>query len=160
SMIDLWDVNTGRPLHQFKARTYDCSFALSPDAKTLAVGDRSKDQTIWLWDVTSGKELRRLHGHRGWVPSVAFSPDSKTLAAGDSEGIVRLWDVNAGKMIRQMAEGRYVESVTFSPDGKTVVAGGWNHVIYVWDTATGKEVFPPAGHQGPVTSIVFSRDGR
>jgi WD40 repeat protein len=46
-----------------------------------------------LWDVTTGKELGQLAGHKGWVKALAFAPDGKTLASGSRDTTVLLWDV-------------------------------------------------------------------
>jgi WD40 repeat protein len=54
------------------------SIAFAPDGRSVASG--SDDGTIQLWDLASGKELRRLEGHAGTVYSVAFAPDGRHLA--------------------------------------------------------------------------------
>ena len=56
----------------------------------------SADNTIRLWDVASGKELRTLQRESEVVATVAFSLDGKALASGSydpekKQGIIRLW---------------------------------------------------------------------
>ncbi|MDT9196460.1 WD40 repeat domain-containing protein, partial [Limnospira sp. PMC 1245.20] len=67
------------------------SVSFSPDGQTLASG--SSDNTVRLWDVATGRELRQLTGHTNSLLSVSFSPDGQTLASGSSDNTVRLWDV-------------------------------------------------------------------
>ena len=71
------------------------SVAFSPDGQSLA--SASRDNTIKLWDVRTGKERASLKGHSVMVWSVAFSPDGKTLAWGDHDTTVRLWAVPPAK---------------------------------------------------------------
>jgi WD40 repeat protein len=68
-----------------------CSVAFNLDGKILASG--SRDKTIKLWDVTSGKNIATLKGHSDTVNSVAFSRDGKTLASASDDKTLRLWDV-------------------------------------------------------------------
>ena len=77
-------------LETHSSLVYSVSF--SPDGKTLASG--SGDNTIKLWDVTTGKEIHTLQGHSSSVWSVSFSPDGKTLASGSDDQTVILWNVN------------------------------------------------------------------
>jgi WD40 repeat protein len=50
-----------------------------------------------LWDVATGKELRRVEGHAGLVRSVAFAPDGRWLVSGSFDGSVRLWRLAKGR---------------------------------------------------------------
>ncbi|MUH00663.1 hypothetical protein F7734_53695 [Scytonema sp. UIC 10036] len=59
----------------------------------------SLDNTIKLWDVATGKELKTLKGHSRSVYSVAWSADGKQLASGSSDNTVILWDLNLDNLI-------------------------------------------------------------
>jgi tetratricopeptide (TPR) repeat protein len=68
------------------------SVCFSADGRTLASG--SRDGTVRLWEVASGKELTRLTGHTGSVESVCFSADGRTLVSASMDKTIRLWDVS------------------------------------------------------------------
>ena len=111
------------------------SVAFSPDGKTIASG--SRDMTIKLWDVATGKERATLMGHSNYV---VFSPDSKSLASfGGSDMTVKLWDVSTGKE-RATFRGhtRPLYGLAFSPDGKTIASGSFDNTVKLWDMATAR----------------------
>ncbi|WP_199247235.1 PQQ-binding-like beta-propeller repeat protein [[Phormidium] sp. ETS-05] len=124
----LFNLRTGEALWEI-----DCpagSGAVSADGRLLALGG---DKDIYLWDLTTGRQLHLLQGHTGYVNSVSFSPDGKTLASGSHDKTVRLWDVPTGRELRQLREHKYgVNSVSFSPDGQTLASGGWDGVVRLW----------------------------
>jgi hypothetical protein len=76
------------------------SVAFSPDGKQILSG--SYDNTIKLWDVNTGREIRTFSGHLSRVWSVAFSPDGKQILSGSDDNTIKLWDVNTGREIAQL----------------------------------------------------------
>ena len=134
------------------------SLSFSPDGTTLASG--FSDNTIRLWDVTTGEIIKTLHGHTSVVLSVAFSPDGNLLASGGYEDTVYLWDPDTGDNIGHLGgHTDAVTSVTFSPDGTTLASGSADDTVRLWDLATYKNIITLHGHTDGVLSVAFSPDG-
>ena len=135
------------------------SVAFSPNSKILASG--SRDNTIKLWDVTTGIEKMSLVGHSSEVTSVMFSPDGKTLASGSNDKTIKLWDVKTGiEKMSLVGHSSEVTSVMFSPDGKTLASTCSYGSIKLWDVVSGERIRSLPGHVGSFTSLAFSPDGK
>ena len=123
----------------------------SPDGRLVATGDSGGD--VVVWDVESGREVRRLTDNRGdpgaqdvdgWLWG-AFSPDSRMLVTSVGPN-VRLWDLRTGKRLWLATNGdnAFFEPddgshppVTFAAGGRQVVVKGTEYRL-TWDARSGR----------------------
>jgi WD40 repeat protein len=116
------------------------ALALSPDGKILASGAGWVESAIRLWDVATGREIRRLQGHRVFVIALVFWPDGKTLASASGDQTIRLWDLTdiANVPPPRVLRGHKgpVWRLALLPDSKTLVSGCQDGSVYLWDTTT------------------------
>jgi WD40 repeat protein len=172
--VSLWDVTTGKRVHEFEDIPDGCTrIHFSPDGKMIAA--EGQKGTIHIWQTGSGKKLHELNqvhelnrgfltnGHADRVEAIAFSADARLLAsAGKGDDTARLWDLATGKEVRQFkGHAGGVCQVAFSPDGTILASGGSDDgTVRLWEMATGKELASIGGHSKSVGPMVFSADGK
>ncbi len=136
--------------------------AISGDGQWILTG--SYDQTARLWELATGREVRKFEGHTAPVSSVGFSADGSSVLTASDDGTARIWNVFTGREVRQFkaatmpqqgsARPERIGSAAFSPDGRAILTAGTT--IRLWDVASGQEIrrFQGSGN------AAFSPDGR
>jgi WD40 repeat protein len=139
------------------------ALAFTADGKHLVTG--SADRTVRLWDVTTGKEVQRLDGHKGKVVAVAVSPDGRIASLGAEQALL-LWDVAKGRPTRVVrSREKSLRCIAFAPGGGVLAVGGGKDdggegYLRVEEAATGQE--RPGFPEGGPTAwcLAHSPDGR
>lgn len=133
--------------------------AFTPDGTQVITA--AGDGAAIIYDVGTGKEVRRLAGHKGGVYDLALSADGKTIATAGADRLVRLWDLGSGRQLHELAGHKdAVACVAFAPDSATLASGSYDGTIAVWDAGQGKLNRQFAAQVGRVTGLAFARDGK
>jgi WD40 repeat protein len=141
--------------------------AFAPDRKVVAVG--GEDYVLRLIDSNTGKEIRRLIGHKFvgkpfdygmGIWGVVFTDKGKTLVSWAGDATVRKWEVQSGKELNQLDTKNFTVWGV-SPDGKLVATSNKQSEksLRLWNLETGKEV-QKLNHPADLSSVAFSRDGK
>ncbi len=162
-----WDTASRRQLYQIGREEDEdrpSRLAVAAEGAIMATG-RGDDETIVVWDLRAGKELRRLTGTQPGVFALALSGDGKLLMALGRD-TAAVWDTSAGRLLHVLGEKRRLRtgvSVAISPDGKLVALPERPQGFSLWDTATGAFLRPldfQEPQDGNIFRIVFAPDAK
>jgi WD domain, G-beta repeat len=135
--IRLWDVNTGRQLHECKGSAPVFSLAFSLDGRLLA---SSNGEYVRWWNAKSLKEYA--------ADAVALTASGSglymarqvpILACGGIHSDVTLINADSRKVLKRLITGEgdgEIERLALSSDGAILVVQELNGPASAWDTAT------------------------
>jgi WD40 repeat protein len=166
--LELWDVTTGKQLHDFPDNNLSIFWlGFSPDGKYMVAGAGPRNfgdnvQAV-VWDVETRQQRYAVSDNPEPVEFVAISPDSKTMATSGGNSIV-LRDMATGARRGRTEETKSpVTRIVFSPDGSLMASAGKDRndgVVTLWGVPSGKVVGTLTGHVRDVRALAFTHDGK
>lgn len=145
-----WDSKTGQALQQWKHNSRVILVALSRDGQlAFTAGNKAN---AFIWDLRTGDKVSKLDlAQRQYVLSAArFSPDNLTLLTGAPSRQLILWNVESGKLEKQILvsqrkknrpTGAIIYAVGFSKNGEllTESSAGFGEVWSATDDSDKKK---------------------
>lgn len=170
----LWDVATGGAKAVLQGHVGVVSKVLfAPDGQSLITS--SWDYTLRKWDISSLAQENSSQNQarkasaikselivkaKGWIYNIALSPDGKTLVSLSSDKLIRIWDMDAKRLVAQLTgHSDRVTKIKFSPDGRLLASGSLDHTIRLWDMVQRREVALLRGEKSGIEGLAFSPDG-
>ena len=90
-----------------------------PDGTWFVTGSYYDSGVLKVWDVASAQETLSLRGHEAVILSLAVSPDGKKIVSGDGEGLMKVWNAQAGdNLLTVVPPGNVIRAVLGMPDRK------------------------------------------
>lgn len=154
-------------VHTFDTHTDEIT-SLSYDDSNLVSG--SKDKTIRQWDLNTGKCIQIINlnttlSNRTFKVDLPISGNPEppivgalqcydaAMATGTRDGIVRLWDLRIGKVVRSLqAHENAISTLQF--DSSLLVSGSYDKTVKIWDLGSGS-VIDNYTYDNAVSSLSF-----
>lgn len=135
---------------------------LSPDGRYAVSG--GFDQTVRLWDVSSGACLRIFQGHQEPVKSVSFSQDGRCILSGAGtassvDNTLKMWDIHRGACVQTFAgHTAFVTAGALMPQNRYALSSSIDHTVRLWEVANGRCLRTFDDLTARVTCLALSED--
>jgi WD40 repeat protein len=104
---------------------------LSPDKKLVGVSDDTTDPlgfqnlnekfTVTIMNANGMNTKFKLEGHLESIVSLDFSYDSKFLVSSDKNGLVIIWDLDKGILLRKIETKGWVHGAKFTSSAQEII---------------------------------------
>ena len=137
----------------------------TPDGLKLVVWCPGSPSVLNVWDMILNQRLWQIC-YQGPGPAdgiePVISPDGRKVVVAGLNRSLLIYDLGSGELALRIEKLTDMPNVAqFSKDGRTLAwAGKESPIISIVDLATGREQRRLSGHEGRVTSLQFSADGK
>lgn len=145
--------------------------AWSPDGKSvgIAAGDENRPTRqgkVVIYDASTGNVQHEFELHTKAATGLAFSFDGKYVASSSIDEHINIYNLDENKPLGFYGgHSRPTNGVVFHPDEETAVSisGGravGKNELKVWEFQSGAELATAEAHEGKVTALALTRDGK
>lgn len=150
--VVLWNTDTKQPVQHIKSTP---STSMAASHQFFITGHRDGSVRLWkLPDISLIKEIK-IDG----TSIAGLTQHQTTIAAATANGKIALYDTQLN-LLRVIQEyGLEPHDLRFNPNGTELAAGSW-FTMHIWNVETGQSKTVRTEHNGLLTSLDFSPDGK
>jgi len=137
--VQVWRTGDSNPIFTLNHAHQVGKAAVSPDGSVVATSTCETvtnvdctDGAIWLWDLPTGRLLKKLTGFPEIVVDVVFTPDGSTLIAASRSGLLRFYSTVDYQISAEAAAPGRLSTLAVSRDGGLLVTGSLDGEINFW----------------------------
>lgn len=128
------------------------TLALNSERTLLAAG--GADNSIRIFETSTGKERLNIQQHAEWVTALVFSPDGKRIASASRDRTARVFELENGNLLETYVEHTQpVFAVAFAEDGKRVISGGRGKTPHLWQVEEAKKLGDFPALEGDILAL-------
>eukprot|EP01041_Mallomonas_annulata_P004380 gene4380-8723_t len=163
--LKLWNPHKDDPERNGQAltiKTYDGVHGYSILDATIS-HDNSKfasaggDRSAFLWDVGTGRVIRRIQGHNQRINTIKMNEDSTVLLTGSYDKTLRIWDLRSNTRDAIQILDDFKDSVTsIERTQYEIITGCVDGKIRIYDIRAG--MLQSDDLKDPISSISLTND--
>jgi len=124
------------------------------------------DTNVKIWDLRQKSALATYKGHNKAISALDISPDTKYLASGCTGGVVKIWDITAGKWsysfnVRNISpsENCFIKDIKFNPADIWMAVASSDKIIRYYDANSFELINESSPDVHPLSTVDFNPDG-
>jgi len=137
--VQVWRTSDGASIFTLNHPHQVAKVAISPNGSTVATGtcmeianDECSDGSVWLWDLLTGKLIRKLNGFPDVVENLVFSTDGSLLIVGSRDGTLRIYTTSNYQSSFETNVSGGISSMALSADNRMLATGSLNGDVHFW----------------------------
>ena len=120
----------------------------------------ASDQMCRIWDLRTGKDVKRIHAHTNDVLCCDFNKYENFIATGSTDNLIKVFDLRASMdqpLMVLMGHQLAVKRIKFSPYHANILASAsYDMSVKVWDCNVQRHINQFEQHSEFATAVDFS----
>jgi WD40 repeat protein len=157
----IWDVQDGASRVGIEQVGVVSTVAWSPDGTLIALAN--EEGLVQIWRAADGELMQRFE-HPGVVGALCWNSYGEQLVSGAADGekgVLFLWDVRQGALVRTMEGHRgFIWDLDWSPQDNILVSAGADGTVRRWDPQLGVHLATVQAHEAWARAVRVSPNGK